>query len=158
MWLNVIQARLNTRQYWPAVSTTNCMWGSLGLQQGFGNFIALSQKSIICSRYLCMQQPQLFLPPASPALWMFVLVLVSELFSTEVLTPKCDGAGGCFSEGHFAYLLGLLAAPFSFTRRLPHTHLSSMLLNSFLTNISSMWVWKSTYKIPLYPYFCPKIL
>ena len=27
MWLNVIQATLNTRQCWPVVSTTNRMWG-----------------------------------------------------------------------------------------------------------------------------------
>ena len=36
------------RQCWPEVSTTYLMWGSLGLnQQGFSNFTALSQKSII---------------------------------------------------------------------------------------------------------------
>ena len=46
-WLNVIQARLNVRQYWPAVSTTNRMWGGLGVQQALSDFTALSQKSII---------------------------------------------------------------------------------------------------------------
>ena len=29
MWLNVISARLNTRQCWPAFSTTNHMWSGL---------------------------------------------------------------------------------------------------------------------------------
>ena len=34
--------------------------------------------------------------------------------------------GGCYSQGCHGYLLGSLAAPFSFTRRLPHTHLLLM--------------------------------
>ena len=35
------------KQCWPAVSTTNRMWGSLGVQQGLSDFTVLLQESII---------------------------------------------------------------------------------------------------------------
>ena len=35
------------KQCWLAVSTTNRMWGSLGVQQGLSDFTVLLQESII---------------------------------------------------------------------------------------------------------------
>ena len=71
MWLNVIQARLNARQYWPAVSTTNRMWGGLGVQQALRDFTALSKKSIILLMFSCAYSSySCFLPPALSPLWM----------------------------------------------------------------------------------------
>ena len=45
---------------------------------------------------------------------------VSAPFSTEFFSVVVPG--GCHSQGCHGYLLGLLAAPFCFTRQLHHTH------------------------------------
>ena len=45
---------------------------------------------------------------------------VSAPFSTEFFSVVVPG--GCHSQGCHGYLLGLLAAPFCFTRHLHHTH------------------------------------
>ena len=72
MWLNVIQATLNTRQCWPAVSTTNRMWGGPKLQQGFSNYCTvLSQKPIILLTFPLRAVALAVLPPVPSPLWMF---------------------------------------------------------------------------------------
>ena len=70
VWLNVIQARLNARQCWPAVSTTTRMQGGLGVQQGLRDFIAHNRSQSFCSRCFCMQWLQLFFAPTLPPLWI----------------------------------------------------------------------------------------
>ena len=70
MWLNVIYAKLNARQCWPAVSFTNRMWGGVGVQQGPSDFTELSQESIILlSLPLRAVVIVVFLPPTLPPLW-----------------------------------------------------------------------------------------
>ena len=70
MWLNVIQARLNRRQCWPAVSIDNCMWGGLRALLGPQYFYSapLEVKSFrthcLC---LCLCQ-SLFVPSPSLSL------------------------------------------------------------------------------------------
>ena len=90
MWPHVIQVRLNIRQCWPVVSTTNCMWGGLGVQQGLSDFTVLSQESIIL---LMLLLPAVvivvFLPPTLPPLWMLFIVSICTFFYRG---SQCDGA------------------------------------------------------------------
>ena len=57
----------------------------------------------------------------SHAVALHVAHFLLPAFSTEglsVMVPE-----GCHSQGCRGYLLGLLGAPFSFTRHLPHTYM-----------------------------------
>ena len=89
MWLNVIQARLNTRQCWPAVFTTNRMWGGLGVQQGLSDLQHFRRSQSFCSCCFCVQQLQLFFAPNPPSSLDAVLVSICSSFPSD---SQCDGA------------------------------------------------------------------
>ena len=84
----------------------------------------MSQKSIILLTLLLLAVVVVFcLPSTLPPFWMLFLVSICT-FSTEVFSVMVRG--GCRSQGCHGYLLGSLAAPFCFSRHLPHTHLLLM--------------------------------
>ena len=103
MWLNVIEARFNTRQCWPVVSTTNRIY----------NF---AHVAFACSSYSC------FLRPTLPPLWK--LFLVSSNCASFHWGSKCDGARWVPLSG-LSWLPSRLAyAPFLFHQApSPHTYI-----------------------------------
>ena len=118
MWLNVIQARLNTRQFWPAVSII-CGWSwALAILQHFC-WVIISLTFLSC----VVRIFSWFFPPSFP-FPLDVLWWVSVHFFTEVFCVVVPG--GCGSQGCHVCLLHSPAAPFSFIRHLPYTHLLSM--------------------------------
>ena len=89
----------------------------------FNNFIVFSLRSIFLLMLLlwpvawAIFAPSLFL--SSGCFWQVCMYIFTDVLS--VMVP-----GGCRSQGCHGYLLGVLMAPFSFTRHFPHTHLLSM--------------------------------
>ena len=96
----------------------------MGWSWALAYFTVLSLKSIILlmmlSHAVALHVAQ-FLLPAFPSLWIFFGKYLYEHFPTDgfrVMVPE-----GCHSQGCHGYLLGLLRAPFCFTRHLPHTYM-----------------------------------
>ena len=120
MWLNVIQAELNTKQYWLAVAPWALVWDDL--QLGFGCQVIPHLFQFATGQFL------LGLFPAHPSLLACRQVTLFPLFF------HCDGAcWTCHSQGCHGYptrdQLGLTRGPtFLISIIIPQAHLLLMSL------------------------------